>query len=161
MKRRPIRIDVRGEGTRVDFDDGSTMWVDPSSRASVEAANREGCSFVWMDPARRRLSRTPAQVWRAFIARGAYIAVAAFETWRGRDRYYYMDVLGVAATVEQAEELGCPVEAGEAWLPDLRMVGSQLAVRMADPWGRPVIRRPEPGAERAPGYAHVWTGDDD
>lgn len=178
--RHPVLIDVRGDRVRVDFDDGSSMWVDPSSRESVEAANREGCSFRWMDPARRRrLSKTPAQdhehdpnvtdprpihcltieqqrAWRTFVARGAYVGVAAFETWRGRDRYLYMDVLGVGATAEEAERHGLPVEAGEGWLPDLRMVGSQLAVRMVDPWGHSLTRNPEPGVEREPGYAYVW-----
>lgn len=184
MKKHPIHIDVTQHPVFVEFSDGTTMHVDTTSRESIEAANRAGCSFVWMGDLPKRLSRTPEQdheldphvrdprpircltieqqrVWRTFVQRGAHIAVAAFETWRGLDRYLYMDVLGVGRTVEEAARLGCPVQAGEDWLPDLRMVGDQLALRMVDPWGRSITRKPEPGVEREPGYARVWTYDED
>lgn len=79
----------------------------------------------------------------AFIRAGAYLFVAGFETWRGRDRWLYVDVLGVSKDPDDPTQKGIPVgplnastsEAFNATM-GLRMVGDQLALRMADPLGR-------------------------
>lgn len=85
----------------------------------------------------RELTEDQRRAWAVFIQRGAWAAVAGFETWRGRDRWLYVDVLGVYPDADAAEEHGLPVGPVDAgWIPKLRMVGDQLALRMADPWGR-------------------------
>lgn len=70
-----------------------------------------------------------------FIALGAYAAVAGFETWRGRDRWIYVDVLGVGRDADEAERHGMPVAFDRTWLTHLRIVGEQLALRLHDPRG--------------------------
>jgi hypothetical protein len=83
----------------------------------------------------RRLTDDEAMVIRYFIAQGAYAAVAGFETWRGRDRWIYVDVLGVGRDADEAERHGMPVSFDRSWLEHLRMVGDQLALRLHDPRG--------------------------
>lgn len=173
-----IGVSFLDHRVRLTFEDGSVVVLDltkPADRARAKTfgiETLEGPSHIGNTPAQdheldphvrdtrpiRCLTIEQQRVWRTFVQRGAHVAVAGFETWRGLDRYLYLDVLGVGRTVEEAAKLGLPVLAGEEWLPDLRMVGSQLAVRMFDPWGRPVVRRPAPSVERDPGDARVWNG---
>jgi hypothetical protein len=57
----------------------------------------------------RSLSEEQRKVIRYFALRGAYAAVAGFETWRGQDRWLYVDVLGVGKDSNEAETKGMPV----------------------------------------------------
>ncbi len=72
---------------------------------------------------------------------GCWLALAAFENWRGSDGYFYVDVLAVSESPEAAYEIGTPVGPLE---PDdrkgLRMAGDQLVMRMSDPMGRSLSR---------------------
>lgn len=86
----------------------------------------------------RSLTPQERRVIEIFIQHEAYAAVAGFETWRGRDRWLYVDVMGVGRDADEAEKKGMPVgPIDRGWLKSLRMVGAQLALRMADPWGKP------------------------
>ncbi len=83
----------------------------------------------------RVLTDDEAMVIRYFVAQHAYAAVAGFETWRGRDRWIYVDVLGVGRDADEAERHGMPVAFDRTWLTHLRIVGEQLALRLHDPRG--------------------------
>lgn len=84
----------------------------------------------------RRLTRDEERVIRYFAMRRAWFAVAGFETWRASDRWLYIDVLGVGRDADEAEKRGTPVGPIEVdSIQFLRMVGGQLAMRMADPFG--------------------------
>lgn len=84
----------------------------------------------------RSLNTSEEAAIRLFARRGAWMAVAGFENWRGQDRWYYVDVLGVGRNCDEAYEKGLPIGPITAdWVQSLRMVGDQLALRMLDPHG--------------------------
>lgn len=142
----------------IEADDGSVYVI--SDEASLKRAQAAGFAVDMDFDEHVPLSRTPLQNHHEdplvcdprpirllnaqeaatilkFASVGAHAAVAGFETWRGRDRWLYLDVLGVGRDPDEAEKYGLPVGPIEAgWLKRLRMVGDQLAMRMADPWGR-------------------------
>jgi hypothetical protein len=143
--------------------DGRTYILDGNEEAE-RVARECGIRSFKMD--HNRLSRTPPQdhigdpyvvdprpirvlteeqknLIRSFIRKGFFVRVAGFETWRGRDRHIYLDVLAFTSDAgpEPDEDwnddgLGTPVgPITEEWMLDMRMVGDQLAVRMLDPNG--------------------------
>lgn len=140
----------------IETEDGRRLRLDsPEGQAYAESCGVRTMDLGDMKP----LSNTPAQnhledplvvdprpirslnpqerrAIEIFIRRGAYAAVAGFETWRGRDRWLYVDVLGVGRDADEAEKKGLPVgPIDHDFLKGLRMVGTQLALRMLDPWG--------------------------
>ena len=89
----------------------------------------------------RSLNEQERRAIEIFIQREAYAAGAGFETWRGVDRWLSVDVLGVGRDADEAEEKGTPVgPIDHGWLKNLRIVGTQLALRVADPRGSAASR---------------------
>lgn len=159
-------VDVR-PGMRPSFTDerGRVFYLDTPE--GMRAAARCGVHVVdtsgW-----KPLSRTPKQdhvadplivdprpvrplndaeraFMRMLVRRGGYIAVAGFESWRARDRWLYVDVLGVGSSSQQAERHGMPVGPITDY-STFRMVGAQLALRVADPWGNQATEKEDPDA---------------
>jgi len=111
--------------------------IDPGPIGNTPPQDHHSDPYV-MDPRPiRRLTPQEVAVIRFFVRAGAYAAVAGFETWRARDRWYYVDILGVGKDADEAEAKGMPVgPIEEDWIDKLRMVGTQLAMRVLDPNGR-------------------------
>lgn len=141
--------------------DGDRVFV-LTDQASVDRARAAGFDVSLHEPG-PPLSRTPIQNHhedplvvdprrirplndseRAEVSRWirdrAFLYVAGFETWRGADRWLYVDVLGVARTHDDPKQAGIPVGPVDS-AENLRMVGDQLALRLIDPWGHGATRR--------------------
>ncbi len=133
------------DGSRVELDEygippsGTPVFFDPLPRIS-----RTPASTLDLDPddidardPRDIRSLTPDERPEP----GCWLGVAAFENWRGKDGWFYVDVLSVDKDMSVVERVAMPVgPLSVSDLGSLRMAGDQLVMRMLDPHGRVPIR---------------------
>lgn len=127
------------EGVRRAVDAGLVRFrdLDPRPIGNTPHQNHHDDPLI-VDPREiRSLDDRQRQAFIRYADAEFYAAMAGFETWRGKDRWYYTDVIGVAPTAEEADKIGMGVgPITREWLRDLRMVGDQLAMRMLNPYGK-------------------------
>lgn len=152
--------------TTIHVNDGGPPWIETVDGRKLYMHTPEGAEYartigLKVHKMRGPIGRTPPQdhysdplvtdkrpirllnteerrAFEVFVSHGAYIATAGFETWRGADRWYYVDILGVGKDLDEASESGMPVGPVERDIFNtVRMVGSQLALRVLNPNGDP------------------------
>jgi len=142
---RPYLEDERGRIWYLDTEEGARQaakygvrMVDTSDWKPLSRTPRQDhvADQLIVDPRPiRSLNDQERAFMRDLVRRGAYIAVAGFETWRASDRWIYVDVLGVGVDSDDASKHGMAVGPLEA-VDGFRVVGEQLALRILDPWGQ-------------------------